>query len=101
MEQIRKYAESNVRDIMSVGFKPDLTYVFNNFDYRLKNPHYETFVSQMKKLVSIKQLEAIFGLNVDVMIGLFIKLLHHLTNYLINSLIVLLLMRLIKTHILD
>ncbi len=70
-EQINQYAQENIKDIMGVGFNEEKTWIFFNSEYRLKNTHYEKFVSQMKKMVSIKQIKAVFGFGDELNIGCF------------------------------
>ena len=46
---------------MAVGFNPEKTFVFSNLLRRQTNIPYEMFVTQMKKMSSIKTLKQIFG----------------------------------------
>ncbi len=68
-EQIHEYTMSNVLDILAVGFKPEKTFVFSNFKRRQLNWNYEQFVTQMKKMSSIKTLKQIFGFTDELNVG--------------------------------
>jgi tryptophanyl-tRNA synthetase len=33
VEQVLRYTQSNARDIIAVGFNPDKTFIFSNFEF--------------------------------------------------------------------
>jgi len=68
-EQIAKYTINNVQDILAVGFNPEKTFVFSNIKRRQINWDYELFVTQMKKMSSIKTLKQIFGFIDELNVG--------------------------------
>lgn len=55
----------NAKDIIACGFNPKKTFIFLNRDYRLNCRTYEVFVSDMKVLVSSKEVKKIFGFSDD------------------------------------
>ncbi|CAJ0573091.1 unnamed protein product, partial [Mesorhabditis spiculigera] len=59
VEQAKKMAIENIKDIIAVGFSPDQTFIFNNFDYMCP-PFYENIV-KVWKCVTNNQARAIFG----------------------------------------
>lgn len=68
---IYKMGFENAKEIISLGFNPEKTFIFSNRDYRLNCKSYETFVSHMKMLVSLKEIQKIFGLNEEATIAMY------------------------------
>lgn len=69
-KEIQNIGYENIKDIISIGFNPEKTFIFSNREYRLNTPEYEIFVSDMKKNVSIKDIKKIFGFDGAVNIGM-------------------------------
>ncbi|AYV80655.1 MAG: putative tryptophan--tRNA ligase [Harvfovirus sp.] len=59
--EIYRLGQENSKDIIACGFNPKKTFIFSNRDYRLSEKSFEALVSQMKKLISAKQVAKIFG----------------------------------------
>jgi tryptophanyl-tRNA synthetase len=60
---VYKMGWENSKDIISMGFNPKKTFIFSNRDYRLNCKQYEVFVSNMKMITPMKDLQKIFGLG--------------------------------------
>lgn len=60
-------ARENMKDIISVGFDPTKTFIFNNFDYMCP-PFYENIV-KIWKVVNTNQARAIFGFTPEDCLG--------------------------------
>lgn len=58
---VEKLASNNIKDIISIGFDPEKTFIFSNRDYRLSVKEFEIFVSEIKKMMTIKDVAKIFG----------------------------------------
>jgi tryptophanyl-tRNA synthetase len=69
--EIYKMGFENAKEIISLGFNPEKTFIFSNRDYRLNCKSYETFVSQMKMIISLKEIQKIFGLNEEGTIAMY------------------------------
>lgn len=63
---VHKLGFENAKDIIAFGFKPEKTFIFSNRDYRIEEPKYEIFVSEMKKYISTKQISKIFGFGESI-----------------------------------
>lgn len=70
-EDLHKMGWENSKDIVSVGFKPEKTFIFSNRDYRLKCPSYEIFTSDLKVNASIKEVSKVFGFSEDGNVGMY------------------------------
>lgn len=69
-QEIYRLGFENAKDIIAVGFNPAKTFIFSNRDYRLYQcPEYEVFVSDMKKQVSAKTVQKIFGFDDSMNVG--------------------------------
>ncbi|CAJ0946615.1 unnamed protein product, partial [Mesorhabditis belari] len=67
VEQAKKMAMENMKDIIAVGFDPEKTFIFNDFDYMCP-PFYENIV-KIWKTVTNNQARAIFGYSGEDPIG--------------------------------
>lgn len=65
-DNVYKLGFENAKDIISIGFDPEKTFIFSNRDYRLNVPEFEVFVSTMKKMVSAKEVAKVFGFGKKV-----------------------------------
>lgn len=70
-QELHKMGFENARDIVSVGFNKDKTFIFSNRDYRLACPKYEMFVSDLKVNASVKEVSKVFGFSEDCNVGVF------------------------------
>ena len=68
-ETVYKLGFENSKDIIAAGFDPKKTFIFSNRDYRINVPSFETFVAEMKKLVTVGTMEKIFGFDKNANIG--------------------------------
>lgn len=67
VDEAKKMARENMKDIISVGFDPTKTFIFNNFDYMCP-PFYENIV-KIWKVVNTNQARAIFGFTPEDCLG--------------------------------
>jgi len=58
-----KLGFENAKDIVSLGFDREKTFVFSNNDYRKAVPEYEQFASDTMKRTTMNTIKAIFGLT--------------------------------------
>lgn len=70
-EDLHRMGFENAKEIISCGFDPKKTFIFSNRDYRLNCPQYENFSSDLKNNVSIKSIQAIFGLKGTGNVGMY------------------------------
>ena len=61
VEDTKKFAFMNARDIVSVGFKPEKTFILSDFNY-VGGPFYENVV-KISRQITINQAKATFGFN--------------------------------------
>ncbi|KAI0028185.1 tryptophanyl-tRNA synthetase [Vararia minispora EC-137] len=66
-EKTYKFAFENARDIIAVGFKPDKTFIFSDFDY-VGGAFYKN-VSKISRQITVNQAKAAFGFNDSDNIG--------------------------------
>lgn len=60
LEYFSKIADENIKDIISVGFNPDLTFIFKNTEYiQYLYPN----TCRLQKAITYNQIKGIFGLN--------------------------------------
>ncbi|PAV86277.1 hypothetical protein WR25_10680 [Diploscapter pachys] len=67
VDEAKKMAKENIKDIISVGFDPEKTFIFTNFDYMCP-PFYENVV-KVWKCVTTNQSRAIFGFTNEDSMG--------------------------------
>lgn len=60
IEQAEHYAVENAKDIIAVGFNPEKTFVFTDFNYM---GHMYRTVCQIQKLINYNQMRSVFGLS--------------------------------------
>jgi tryptophanyl-tRNA synthetase len=64
LDDYRMFGRENAKDIISVGFNPDKTYIFSNFDEIARgNPGLWRNVVEMNDFTGVNQVRAMFGLN--------------------------------------
>jgi len=59
IEQVRKFARQNARDIVAIGFKLDRTFIFNNLDH-VGGPFYHNVV-KIARAITVSQARSTFG----------------------------------------
>lgn len=59
VEQTYAFAKSNAKDIIAVGFKPEKTFIFSDFDY-VGGEFYRN-VSRISRQITITQAKSTFG----------------------------------------
>ncbi|KAJ3762610.1 tryptophanyl-tRNA synthetase [Lentinula raphanica] len=67
VEQTKAFARMNTRDIIAVGFNPEKTFIFSNYDY-VSGPFYEN-VSKISRQITYSQAKATFGFTDSDNIG--------------------------------
>lgn len=67
VEQTQKFSQQNARDIIAVGFKPDKTLIFSDYDF-VGGAFYKN-VSKISRQITINQAKATFGFNDSDNIG--------------------------------
>ncbi|EOR00376.1 hypothetical protein E3P92_01403 [Wallemia ichthyophaga] len=67
IEQTQKFASENAKDIVALGFNPDKTLIFSDFDF-VGGPFYHNVV-RISKLITYNQAKAAFGFNESDSIG--------------------------------
>lgn len=70
LEETLHYGRENARDIIAFGFDPDLTFIFSDYNYRQEETGYEAFVTQLKNLVRIKDVQSSFGFDGETNVGM-------------------------------
>lgn len=66
LTEVQHYARENAKDIIAVGFNPELTFIFMNSKYM--GQMYETVV-QVQKLINFNQASSVFGFDASDSIG--------------------------------
>ena len=61
VEQTYKFAIENAKDIIAVGFKPEKTFIFSDYDY-VGGAFYKN-VSKISRQITINQAKETFGFN--------------------------------------
>lgn len=64
-EDAGKFADDNILDIISLGFKPGKTFIFRDFSY----PKIYPLSARIAKLISYSTAKAVFGLKPETNIG--------------------------------
>lgn len=67
IEEVQSYTETNVRDILAVGFDPEKTFVFSDYDF-IGGAFYKN-ITRLSKHITYNQAKAIFGFNDSTNIG--------------------------------
>ncbi|PIO53994.1 hypothetical protein TELCIR_24652, partial [Teladorsagia circumcincta] len=67
VDESKKMARENMKDIIAVGFDPEKTFMFNDFDYMCP-PFYEN-ICKIWKVVTGNQARAIFGFTPEDSMG--------------------------------
>ncbi|KAK4657184.1 tryptophan--tRNA ligase [Podospora pseudocomata] len=67
IEEVQGYCDSNIRDIISMGFDPNKTFIFSDYDY-VGGAFYRQ-ITRLAKHITLNQARAIFGFNDSSNIG--------------------------------
>lgn len=67
-EEIYQLGRKNARDIIAMGFDPTKTFIFSNRDFS-REPDYQKIACDIFKLVRIKDITAIFGIQDTAPLG--------------------------------
>lgn len=66
LEEVQRFAKDNAKDIIAVGFDPELTFIFMNTKYM--GHMYETVV-KVQRLINFNQASSVFGFGESDSIG--------------------------------
>ncbi|GFR74818.1 tryptophan--tRNA ligase, cytoplasmic [Elysia marginata] len=69
MEEVRRVALENVKDIISLGFDMEKTFIFCDFDYVGQCPEFYRTIVKIQKHVTFNQVKGIFGFGNSDSIG--------------------------------
>lgn len=69
LEDLNKYLDENIKDIISRGFNPSKTFIFNNIDYLGTNNVYK-YLIQLEKLITYNSTKSTYGFNGSENIGM-------------------------------
>ncbi|XP_045537810.1 tryptophan--tRNA ligase, cytoplasmic [Papilio machaon] len=69
VEDARKMAHSNAKDIIAVGFDPSNTFIFNDLDFIGQCPAFYQNMVRIQKCVTFNQVKGIFGFGESDVIG--------------------------------
>ncbi|KAK3377946.1 hypothetical protein B0H63DRAFT_478411 [Podospora didyma] len=67
IEEVQGYCRSNAMDIVAVGFDPEKTFIFSDFEF-VGGAFYRNIV-RMSKMITLNQARNIFGFNESTNIG--------------------------------
>ncbi|KAH8847610.1 hypothetical protein MCOR27_004463 [Pyricularia oryzae] len=67
IEEVQSYTKTNVRDIIAVGFDPEKTFIFSDYDF-VGGAFYKN-ITRLSKHITYNQAKAIFGFNDSTNIG--------------------------------
>ena len=70
-QEIYNYGRENSKDIASIGFDPESTFIFSNLEYRLKCKEYEILTSNLKIHTNCNEIKKIFGFNDESTIAMY------------------------------
>jgi tryptophanyl-tRNA synthetase len=62
-KEVYKLGFENAKEIISIGFDPEKTFIFSNRDYRLNCKNFELLASEMKGNTNMKEVQKIFGFD--------------------------------------
>jgi tryptophanyl-tRNA synthetase len=63
MEEARRLALENIRDIIAIGFDPEKTFIFSDFQYIGQCPAFYWNMAKVTKHVTYNQVKGIFGFD--------------------------------------
>ena len=69
VEDAKKMAIENAKDIIACGFDPDKTFIFSNFEFVGQCPNFYCNMVRIQKTVTFNQAKAIFGFGDSDSIG--------------------------------
>jgi tryptophanyl-tRNA synthetase len=69
LEESNRMAYENIKDIIAVGFDPEKTFIFSDFDYIGQCPDFYRTMVRIQKQVTYNQVRGIFGFTESDSIG--------------------------------
>ncbi|CAG9834336.1 unnamed protein product [Diabrotica balteata] len=69
IEEANRLAYENAKDIIAIGFDPDKTFIFSDFDYFGQRPQFYRNLVEIQKHVTFNQVKGIFGFDDSTIIG--------------------------------
>ena len=66
LEELKKYSNENIKDILSIGFKPERTFIFSNLG---SIQHFYETCLKIQKEISINEIENIFNFSKNENVG--------------------------------
>eukprot|EP00096_Caligus_rogercresseyi_P005351 TRINITY_DN2064_c0_g1_i1.p1 TRINITY_DN2064_c0_g1~~TRINITY_DN2064_c0_g1_i1.p1 ORF type:complete len:431 (+),score=115.17 TRINITY_DN2064_c0_g1_i1:48-1295(+) len=69
LEETMKLAHENAKDIIALGFDPDKTFIFSDFNYLGQCPEFYQNIVRIQKCVTYNQVKGIFGFDDSSVIG--------------------------------
>ncbi|XP_066302618.1 tryptophan--tRNA ligase, cytoplasmic-like [Branchiostoma lanceolatum] len=69
VEEARRLASENAKDIIAFGFDKEKTFIFSDMDYIGSSPDFYKTILRVEKCVTVNQVKGIFGFNDSDCIG--------------------------------
>lgn len=69
VEEANKIAYDNAKDIIAIGFDPEKTFIFSDFDYVGQSPQFFRNIVKIQRSVTFNQVKGIFGFGDSDCIG--------------------------------
>ncbi|THD27007.1 Tryptophanyl-tRNA synthetase [Fasciola hepatica] len=69
LEAVRKMTRENAKDIIAIGFDPEKTFIFSDFQYMGQSSAFYQTVCQIQRMITFNQVRGIFGFNESDCIG--------------------------------
>ncbi|XP_040567867.1 tryptophan--tRNA ligase, cytoplasmic [Lepeophtheirus salmonis] len=69
LEETKKLAYENAKDIIALGFDPDKTFIFSDFEFLGQCPAFYQNIARIQKCVTYNQVKGIFGFDDSTCIG--------------------------------
>ncbi|KAI8480660.1 Tryptophan--tRNA ligase, cytoplasmic [Branchiostoma belcheri] len=69
VEEARRLASENAKDIIAFGFDKEKTFIFSDIDYIGSSPDFYKTILRVEKCVTVNQVKGIFGFNDSDCIG--------------------------------
>uniref|UniRef100_A0A0L8FKV9 Tryptophan--tRNA ligase, cytoplasmic n=1 Tax=Octopus bimaculoides TaxID=37653 RepID=A0A0L8FKV9_OCTBM len=69
VEEASRLAHENIKDIIAIGFDPEKTFIFSDFQHMGQSEIFYRTVVNIQKLVTFNQVKGIFGFNDSDSIG--------------------------------
>ncbi|VDP93511.1 unnamed protein product [Echinostoma caproni] len=69
VDEVQKMTRENAKDIIALGFDPDKTFIFSDFQYMGESPAFYRTVCQIQRMITFNQVRGIFGFTESDSIG--------------------------------